>query len=198
MNDNDLIRYWASLLESGPGRIVSEESTPSDMDEIMASFNSDVSPRKLVPTTKFLENAYRIFNRKFFGDRLPQRLVFQIKAQPTQSYVGLAYYEYNNRTGSVRAVAITLNSARTLTLHEWLEVVLHEMIHVLDYETNPRSFVGYMRRAYDAHGAWFLNEGKKYEKYGFHVQKYCAADIGVNDSNPRIKGRIQNSVFLYM
>lgn len=91
-----------------------------------------------------------------------------------------------------------MNGSRTLTLHEWLEVVLHEMIHVLDYETNPQHFLGKSRRTYDAHGPWFLEQGRKYEKHGFHVQKYVTADIGVNDQDKKVKNRISKSVFLYM
>lgn len=76
---------------------------------------------------------------------------------------------YDNRRNKVWATAITLNGSRTLTSHEWLEVVLHEMIHVLDYETNPEHFLGYMGRSYDVHGSWFLNYGKKFWSEGFHV-----------------------------
>ena len=83
-------------------------------------------------------------------------------------------------------------------MHEWLEVVLHEMIHILDYETNPNHFTGVMRHAYDPHGYWFMNEGDKYTKHGFHVQKYCKADIGINTDDDKVKNRISNSVFLYM
>ena len=49
----------------------------------------------------------------------------------------MASYIYDYGRGRVKSTSVTLNGARTLTLHEWLEVVLHEMIHVLDYETNP-------------------------------------------------------------
>ena len=105
---------------------------------------------------------------------------------------------YDRRHERVWTKAVTLNAARTLTLHEWLEVVLHEMIHVLDYETNPQHFIGYMRRGYDAHGHWFLEEGEKYTKYGFHVQKYCDADYGMNTSDRKVQGRIDNSVFIFM
>ena len=55
-----------------------------------------------------------------------------------------------------------------------------------------------MGRVYDAHGSWFLNYGKKFESKGFHVQKYCNAEIGVNTSDAKVKNRINNSVFLYM
>lgn len=164
----------------------------------MASFNADVSDEKFSPTTDFLETAYGIFNRKFFGGRLPTRLLFKVKVQPTASYIGMASYIYDYGRGRIKATAITLNGSRTLTLHEWLEVVLHEMIHVLDYETNPLHFTGYTGRTYDAHGTWFMNEGSKYEKQGFHVQRYCNADIGINDQDDRVKSRIGKSVFLYM
>ena len=137
-------------------------------------------------------------NNRFFRGNLPNGLNFRIKVQPTKSYIGLASYKYDRGNDRVWAVGVTLNGSRTLTLHEWLEVVLHEMIHVLDYETNPEHFLGYMRKAYDVHGHWFLNEGNKYTKYGFHVQKYCNADIGINTDNDKVKNRISNSVFLYM
>ena len=55
-----------------------------------------------------------------------------------------------------------------------------------------------MRHGYDAHGYWFLTEGEKYTKYGFHVQKYCKADIGVNTDDSKVQNRISNSVFLFM
>ena len=105
---------------------------------------------------------------------------------------------YDRGHDRVWTTSVTLNGSRTLTMHEWLEVVLHEMIHVLDYETNPQHFIGYMRHGYDAHGYWFLTEGEKYTKYGFHVQKYCKADIGVNTDDKKVQKRISNSVFLYM
>ena len=105
---------------------------------------------------------------------------------------------YDRRHERVWTKAVTLNGSRTLTLHEWLEVVLHEMIHVLDYETNPQHFIGYMRRGYDAHGHWFMTEGEKYTKYGFHVKKFCNADYGMNTDDSKVKNRIDNSVFIFM
>lgn len=121
-----------------------------------------------------------------------------MKVQPTESYIGQASYMYDRSREKIWTNGLAVNGARTLTLHEWLEVVLHEMIHILDYETNPNHFLGYMRHAYDAHGYWFMNEGEKYTKYGFHVQRYCNADIGLNTDDSKVKNRIDNSVFLFM
>lgn len=121
----------------------------------MASFEGDVSDQKFSPSKEFLKVAYGIFNDRFFGGELPDGISFQVKTQPTKSYIGYASYMYNRDMGKIHTVGVTLNGSRTLTLHEWLEVVLHEMIHVLDYETNPKHYIGYMRRSYDAHGHWF-------------------------------------------
>ena len=137
-------------------RLIFESRTPSDYDTIMASFNNDVSDEKFYPTTDFLETAYGIFNDEFFGGRLPMGLGFQVKIQPTKNYIGLASCVYNYRSGIVKSKSVTLNGSRTLTMHEWLEVVLHEMIHILDYETNPQHFLGRSRRSYDPHGPWFM------------------------------------------
>ena len=101
--------------------------------------------------------AYGILNKKFFHDNLPAGISFKVKVQPTKRYIGLASYVYDRARDRVWSTGVTLNGSRTLTLHEWLEVVLHEMIHILDYETNPNHFLGYMRHAYDAHGSWFMN-----------------------------------------
>ena len=129
---------------------------------------------------------------------MPTNLAFRVKVQPSESYIGMASYIYDYARGKVKATAVTLNGSRMLSLHEWLEVVLHEMIHVLDYETNPHHFTGYMGRSYDAHGLWFMEEGEKYIKHGFHVQRYCNADIGINAQDEKVKNRIGKSVFLYM
>ena len=178
--------------------ILVEKTIPSDEDSIMASFENDVSDQKFSPSKEFLRVAYGILNDKFFHGELPEGLNFQVKTQPTKSYVGFASYVYDRPRDRIWATGVTLNGSRTLTMHEWLEVVLHEMIHVLDYETNPSHFLGYMGKSYDAHGYWFLTEGEKYTKYGFHVQKYCNADIGVNIDDKKVQKRINNSVFLFM
>jgi hypothetical protein len=121
-----------------------------------------------------------------------------VKTQPRNNAVGSAAYIVDNRFGIVTPINITLNNAWTMTLHQWLEVVLHEMIHVLDYQTNPRNFTGYMGRYYDAHGKWFMDEGRKFEPEGFNVEKYCHVDMGINTDDRRIQSSIRNSVFVRM
>ena len=166
--------------------------------------HKDVSDQKLSATPEFLEVAYKMLNRKYFNGKLPTGIAFRVRVQTRESYVGKASYIYDIYEGKLHTKAVTLNGANTLSLHEWLEVVLHEMIHVLDYETNPNHFmvgsVGmyYKRKYYDPHGSWFMEQGRKFEKEGFHVQRYCNADSGINTDDSRVQSRISNSVFLYL
>ena len=175
--------------------ILLESATPSDMESIEASFNKDVSDEKYSPTEEFLRVAYRKFNDEFFGNELPS-LEFRVKSKPSQRFVGLASYECNLLKRTITPIAITLNSSRTMTLHEWLEVVLHEMVHIYDYVNNPEHFVGWSSRGYDAHGEWFLGFGSKFEKYGFHVQKFCKADYGINTDDKNVKKQMSNNLFI--
>lgn len=191
------IDYWANICESE--ELVNEyERIPVDKDTILNSFKQDISEEKYTPTQEFLETAYEILNEKFFGGKLPTRLVFQISNSPRANFMGLARCKINNSANMVQSTSILLNGSRKMTLHSWLEVVLHEMIHVLDYETQPNHFLGYMRRFYDAHGSWFLNEGKKYEEYGFHVQKFCKDEMEVDGDNMRVKNNVNNSIFIML
>ena len=103
----------------------------------------------------------------------------------------------NKRTYSLFPSAVILNSAKTLSIHEWFEVVLHEMIHLVDYINYPEHFIR-MKRYYNAHGDWFLNYGSRFEKDGFHVQRYCKADIGVNVDDKRIAKRLSEDTFILM
>lgn len=83
-----------------------------------------------------------------------------------------------------------------MTVHNWLEVVLHEIIHILDYQTNPHHFLYGNRKHYDPHGSWFLNKGKEFESEGFNVQKYCKSNNSIDIDNPTIKNKINNMRFI--
>lgn len=169
---------------------------PSDTDTLDASFNKDVDDAKYVPTTEFLKYAYDKCNDEFFNGELPSGLVMEVKSKPTKSWLGEACYRLNRWEGSLVPTRILLNSSKTLTIHEWFEVVLHEMVHVVDYVMNPHHFT--KMRHYDSHGDWFLDYGKRFEKDGFHVQKYCKADIGINVDDKRIAKRLSEDVFILM
>lgn len=148
------------------------------------------------PSKEFLETSYNLLNEKFFNNSLPHDLNFIITKAPKAHYMGLSTYRCNNLTETVYPIAIKLNGVRKMTVHNWLEVVLHEMIHVLDYKTNPNHFLFGNKKYYDAHGSWFLNKGKEFVSEGFNVQKYCKSNQSLDTDNPIIKNKINNMRFI--
>ena len=170
-----------------------ESATPSDLETIMASFNSDVSDEKFSPTTEFLKISYDKLNSELFGNELPSNIDLVVKSAPSQSFFGRATATIYRRLRKLTPKSIILNGSATLTLHEWLEVVVHEMVHIADYTFHPEHFFG---RKYDAHGPWFLEFGKKFEKDGFHVQKYCNAEYGINTDDKKVKKQMNDMLLI--
>ena len=169
---------------------------PSDKETLLKSFKQDISEDMFAPTQEFLETSYNLFNEKFFNNSLPERLLFMVSNAPRARYMGLAGYRINNYAETIIPTYIKLNSSRKMTVHNWLEVVLHEIIHILDYQTNPSHFLYGNKNSYDSHGSWFLNKGKEFESEGFHVQKYCNSNQTIDTDNPSIKNKINNMRFI--
>ena len=165
---------------------------PSDKESILKSFNQDVSEDMFAPTQEFLETSYNLFNEKFFNNSLPQNLKFIITNAPRATYIGKAAYQINRYLKQIIPLAIKLNGSRKMTVHNWLEVVLHEIIHILDYQTNPSHFLNGNGIDYDPHGSWFLNKGKEFLSKGFNVQKYCKANQEFDSDNKILKNKINN------
>lgn len=170
-----------------------ESATPSDLETIMASFHTDVSDEKFSPTTEFLKISYNKLNSELFGNELPSNIDLVVKSAPSKSFFGRATATIYRRLRKLTPNSIILNGSATLTLHEWLEVVVHEMVHIVDYTFHPEHFFG---RKYDAHGPWFLEFGKKFEKDGFHVQKYCNAEYGINTDDKKVKKQMNDMLLI--
>lgn len=176
-------------------RIYLESKLPSDEGLWVASFNQDEDSESLyAPTVEFMRFAFKKMNKEFFGNELPN-VELIIKTSARARYMGQATYTFNRRYREITPTKIVLNGTRLLTVHGWFEVMLHEMIHILDYVQCPEHFLE-MGRRYDPHGYWFLNIGSKFEKDGFHVQRYCVDNIGVNTDNKKVNNAINNTLLL--
>lgn len=161
-------------------RLTIEANTPSDMDSINASFSKDVSNEKFTPTVDFMKAVYDKMNKELFFNYLPSasEIRFMVRRLENKSDIGSAPFSKSTKKHEVTPTAIVLNSSCKLTIHGWIEVMLHEMIHVSDYLLNPDS---YYDSDYDPHGDWFMKQGKRFKKYGLNVTKYCEVDIDHND-----------------
>ena len=194
MEVSNLIKFWADNISIDD--IIFESQIPYSNDEIMKSFSHDISDEKFIPEIRFLREAYVILNDKLLNNRLPHinKINLAVESHPRSSAVGWASYRLSFLDHEVIPTGIVLNEALKLTIHDWLEVVLHEMVHVMDYITNPNHFLG--NRRYDPHGEWFTQFGAQFIKDGFNVQKFCKAEIGINSDDKKVKNILDSRVFL--
>lgn len=169
-------------------RLVTEASkTPSDMESINASFNKDVSDEKFTPTVEFMKSVYNKMNKEFFFNYLPDesKFKFVVKSMGNNRDIGIAYYKRSiGDKKNIVPVSMVLNSSYTITLHGWMEVILHEMIHISDYMSHPEH---YYDKDYNPHGDWFMGHSRKFQKIGFDVKQYCDLDFGINKEDEEME-----------
>ena len=169
-------------------RLFTEVSkTPSDMESINASFNKDVSDEKFTPTVEFMKVVYNKMNKEFFFNYLPDESELKLVVKPMGSNrdIGIAYYKKSiGGKKNIVPVSMVLNSSYTLTLHGWMEVILHEMIHISDYMSHPEH---YYDKNYKSHGNWFMGHSRKFQKIGFDVKQYCDLDFDINKGNEEME-----------
>ena len=163
--------------------ILLESATPSDMESIEASFNKDVSDDKFLPTKEFLKNAYCKLNSELFDDELPTDIKLNILNGDSLSKVASANCNLVIDDGFVysKDYEISLNSKFKLTIHTWIEIVAHEMIHILDYMKYPKH---YLDDEYDEHGDWFFSVADGFADLGIDIKSeldYETDNIDLDD-----------------
>ena len=120
-------------------------------------------------TIDYIKRKFDEYNEMCFDWKLKP---LPFKLSNAKSFLGAVCFrrEKNaNGTWHYYGFVFKISTVMDLPEEEVEDTILHEMIHILDYETNPNHFTGVMRHAYDPHGYWFMNEGDKYTKHGFHV-----------------------------
>ena len=165
------------------------------MESINASFNKDVSDEKFTPTVEFMKVVYNKMNKEFFFGCLPSEneIKFEVANQIRGGFVGLTFAERDAITREITVKKLVLNGIFTLTIHNWMETILHEMIHICDYVNFPQHFDD---SKYDAHGDWFMKEGKRFKKFGFSVSKTCRTEHGVDMDNKKVKDMLNKELFI--
>ena len=178
--------------------LIKESRTPSDIETINASFNHDVSDEKYTPTKKFLKNGYDMLNEKLFNNRLPSDFEFKIEHGLKDNAAGHTYANDNKKEGEFVIDGVSLNGTLMMTIHSWLETILHEMIHVMDFKFHPEHFVDARKTGvpYDEHKGWFMEQANKFKNKGFNVEKTLKSswETSVDDDDIKVK----NSSFTYL
>ena len=178
--------------------LIKESRTPIDIETINASFNHDVSDEKYTPAKKFLKNGYDMLNEKLFNNRLPSDFEFKIEHGLKDNAAGHTYANDNKKEGEFVIDGVSLNGTLMMTIHSWLETILHEMIHVMDFKFHPEHFVDARKTGvpYDEHKGWFMEQANKFKNKGFNVEKTLKSswETSVDDDDIKVK----NSSFTYL
>lgn len=154
---------------------------PSDDEMINKALTDSTYNAKFEPSIEFVTKIYGIINRKYFLNSLPNNMSFKILNFPNEAYHGDTKC-FVNKYGRLIPSLIIFNKAFLLSPHQWVEVIIHEMIHVLDYEYTPEHF---RDSKYKKHGDWFMKQAKKFISDGFNIKAY--ADFDFDDNDEKIK-----------
>lgn len=194
----EYIDLWTKKIQSE--NILDESIITSNRSEILKAFKDDFSEERLVPNVDFLKIAYNLINKRLLKNILPSsnEIKLLVKSHPERNYVGCAAYRVIPNENKLFVRGIMLNSSRMLTLHGWLEVILHEMIHVVDFTTVPEHFLAAQEQKYDSHGEWFLSYGKQFLKDGFNVKQYCTTVIGINSEDVEVQKFMKEHVLVLL
>lgn len=168
------------------------KKTSSNIDLIDASFNGDVSDEKYTPTLEFIKNVYDNLNKELFDDRLVKSDNLKISIRPIYGDNGITSAK-DNDDGSIEIVELKISSTTTLTIHTWIEVVLHEMIHIDELMYHPEHFNS--GQGFEKHGKWFKEKAMEFKKMGFDVTETYDGDFGTN-TNDEIYLNNKDGVFI--
>lgn len=162
-------------------KLITEKETPSDSNVIQLALDGKCNDKtKYSPSIKFMSILYDKLNELVFMDMLPSDLKFKI-IDAIDDYAGDTIIGRSAVNGSnmLFATTIVFNNSIKLTIPDWIDVMVHEMIHVYDIEYCQNH---YHKEKYERHGDWFLNMANKLnKKYGFDVKDYFDKDFEVND-----------------
>lgn len=178
-------------------RLTVEAKTPSDKKSIDASFNKDVSNELYTPSEDFIKTTYDKLNRELFLGFLPsaKEVKFELSDDIRGDELGAAECTINMARNRVWASDFKLSLDRTakLTLHSWIGVVLHEMIHIMEYQEHPE----YKQISdYNWHGDWFKKTSEKFKKYGFDFSEFYTGTCEIDDEDERVKKIMKDEIFI--
>lgn len=167
-----------------------EKSIPNDTVLIDDSIKNNIDENRYSPTVEFAKYVYCKFNRELFIGILPDVDEVEIGVSNIirGGEFGQATCNICKSRCYVEDIKLKLNSSVTLTIHEWLEVMLHEMIHIYDYTINTKKYCS--KDGYVEHDEWFNEFSKKFKKFGLVVQPYHTGGHGMNIDNKKISNRI--------
>ena len=125
----------------------------------------------MLVTIDWIRERYNKFNKMYFFDKLPKDLEFKISR--SKDTWGEAAFNVNLRLNTITPAFISLSNYYDSPEYVKENTLIHEMIHVYDYVTNPQHYIIMHKRnrRYNSHGTWFKNECKRLAQYGYDIQE---------------------------
>ena len=176
--------------------LLSESYIPNGIEIIKKSFNDDYTYEKFTPTIEFLEEAYGYLNNKLFKGKLPKDIEFKIEHSLEDNDAGHTYANDDKKEGEFVIDCVSLNGTLMMTIHSWLETILHEMIHVMDFKFHPEHFNKKINPNYDYHKGWFMKEADKFKKYGFDIKETIDSDVETTTDDDSIKEQMNGVIYI--
>ena len=176
--------------------LLSESYIPNGIEIIKKSFNDDYTYEKFTPTIKFLEEAYGYLNNRLFQGKLPEDIEFKIEHSLEDNDAGHTYANDDKTEGEFVIDRVSLNGTLMMTIHSWLETILHEMIHVMDFKFHPEHFNKKINPNYDYHKGWFMKEADKFKKYGFDIKETIDSDVETTTDDDSIKEQMNGVIYI--
>lgn len=165
--------------------LINESTIPNDNNLFDSAIDGTcLDNSKYSPTVNFMEYTYAKLNKILFMNALPIDMKFKI-VEAFDEYVGDTIVMRSSIHGSkmLFPTTIVLNNSLTLTIRDWVNVMIHEMIHAYDVEYRSNE---YNKADYKEHEGWFMNQVNRInKKYGFEVKANYENDFGVNDDLPK-------------
>ena len=176
--------------------LLSESYIPNGIEIIKKSFNNDYTYEKFTPTIEFLEEAYGYLNNRLFQGKLPEDIEFKIEHGLKDNAAGHTYANDDKTEGEFVIDGVSLNGTIMMTIHSWLETILHEMIHVMDFKFHPEHFNKKINPNYDYHKGWFMKEADKFKKYGFDIKETIDSDVETTTDDDSIKEQMNEVIYI--
>lgn len=133
-------------------------------------------------TSELLEKWYTLFNKWYFDNKLPKsdKLDFYCDYFLGENFVAGATALVQVAPGHMIPRKITYNLSVPTYEKMFMDILLHEMIHILDYTHYSYHFSD---KNYDVHGNFFLEQADKLNKYGWNITTTFDEKMEINKSS---------------
>ena len=122
--------------------LIEAAKTPNDSTIIDSVINGSCKDdTKYSPNIEFMKIAYEKLNELLFLNMLPSDMKFKI-INAFDKYVGDTVVMRSSINGSrmLLPTTIVFNNSLTLTMRDWVNVMIHEMLHAYDVEYRSNEY----------------------------------------------------------